>query len=176
MNTIFAPLLRKGVLVFVDDILVYNSTKEHHLQQLKQVYDILQKHQLLLKKSKCSFTHPQLEYLGHIIRAEGVATDPAKIQVVKEWATPTDSKQLRTFLGLVGYYRKFIRNYGVLSRPLTDLLKKNIQFVWTPQLQQCFDTLKATLISAPVLDLPNFNQPFTIATDVCDKGIGAVLM
>jgi hypothetical protein len=110
-----------------------------------------------------------LEYLGHIISAEGVATDPHIIQVVQNLSTPTDSKQLRAFLGLAGYYRKFIKNYGIISRPLTDLLKKNVQFTWTPQLQMCFDTLKQALISAPVLALPNFKQPFTIEADASDK-------
>jgi hypothetical protein len=176
MNTIFATLLRKGVLVFVDDILVCSVTMEQHLQQLRQVFDILQHHKMFLKKSKCSFAQSQQEYLGHIISAEGVATDPQKIQVVQQWSTPTDTKQLRAFLGLAGYYRKFIRNYGIISRPLTDLLKKNVQFTWTPHLQICFDTLKQALISAPVLALPNFKQPFTIETDASDKGVGAVLM
>jgi hypothetical protein len=168
-NTIFATLLRKGVLVFVDDILVYSATMSQHLQQLQQVFDILQHHKMFLNKSKCSFAQSQLEYLGHIISAEGVATDPHIIQVVQNLSTPTDSKQLRAFLGLAGYYRKFIKNYGIISRPLTDLLKKNVQFTWTPQLQMCFDTLKQALISAPVLALPNFKQPFTIEADASDK-------
>jgi hypothetical protein len=176
MNTIFAPMLRKGVLVFVDDILVYSTTMEQHLHQLQQVFAIMQHHKLLLKKSKCTFAQPQLEYLGHIISAQGVATDPQKIQAVQNWGPPSDNKQLRAFLGLAGYYRKFIKHYGIISRPLTDLLKKNGQFLWTPQLQMSFDTLKQALISAPVLALPNFKQPFTIETDASDKGIGAVLM
>lgn len=108
MNTIFAPLLRKGVLIFMDDILVYSPTLEQHLILLQQVFQTLKEHKLLLKRSKCFFGQQQLEYLGHIISGEGVATDPSKILVVQNCPPPTDTKQLRAFLGLAGYYRKFI--------------------------------------------------------------------
>ena len=128
MNTIFQPLLRNGVLVFVDDILIYSKTLEYHLALLEQVFNILQQHQLLLKRSKCSFAQQSLDYLGHIISAQGVATDPQKTAAIATWPPPSDVKQLGSFLGLSGYYRKFIRNYGVLSRPLSDLLKKNALF------------------------------------------------
>ena len=119
MNTIFAPKLRKFVLVFVDDILVYSTSLEEHLNHLQQVFHLLHEHHFLLKYSKCSFATQSLEYLGHIISAAGVATDPTKIQAVKEWHVPTDLKQLRGFLDLSGYYRKLIKNYGIISRPLT---------------------------------------------------------
>jgi len=140
------------------------------------VFTILGQNQFLLKHSKCSFAKKSLEYLGHIISAEGVSTDPAKIQAVTTWPVPQDLKQLRGFLGLSGYYRKFIQHYGIINRPLTDLLKKNSVFLWIPQHQQAFDTLKQALISAPVLALPDFSKPFTIETDASANGIGAVLM
>lgn len=127
--------LRQCVLVFVDDILIYSPTLESHLDHLQQVFTILSEHQLLLKWSKCSFAQQSLEYLGHIISQQGVATDPKKIEAVANWPQPTDAKQLRGFLGLLGYYRKFIKNYGLLSHPLTDLLKKDTLFHWTPPLQ-----------------------------------------
>ena len=104
-----------------------------------------------------------------------MATDPKKIEAVANWPTPTDLKQLRGFLGLSGYYRKFIKNYGLISRPLTDLLKNDVLFHWTPQLQMSFEALKQALISAPVLVLPDFNKPFTIETDASSTGVGAVL-
>lgn len=176
MNTIFSPLLRKLVLVFVDDILVYSPTLEDHIQHLQQVFHILGEHQFLLKQSKCSFAKQSLEYLGHIISAGGVSTDPAKIQAVTSWPVPQDLKQLRVFLGLLGYYRKFIKHYGIISRPLIDLLKKDNIFSWNPQHQQAFDTLKQALASAPVLALPDFSKPFTIETDASATGIGAFLM
>ncbi|CAO2200139.1 unnamed protein product [Urochloa humidicola] len=176
MNTIFQPLLRKCVLVFVDDILIYSKSLEEHQEHLQAVFQILHKHRLLLKKSKCSFAQASLEYLGHIISGQGVSTDPSKIQAVKDWPTPKDVKQLRGFLGLSGYYRKFIQHYGVISRPLTDLLKKNTPFIWTEQLQQSFDSIKQALISAPVLALPDFTKEFIVETDASALGIGAVLM
>lgn len=173
MNTILGPLLRKCVLVFVDDILIYSQSLEEHKQHLAQVFAILEEQQFLLKKSKCTFAQQQLEYLGHVISNRGVATDPKKVQAVADWPTPADIRQLRGFLGLSGYYRKFIKNYGVLSRPLTDLLKKGVSFVWTPQHDQCFQQLKHALVTAPVLSLPDFTKSFTIASNY---GIGAVLM
>jgi len=176
MNQMFSEQLRKFVLVFVDDILVYSPTLEEHLLYLQQVFTILQQHKFLLKHSKCSFAQTSLEYLGHIISGTGVSTDPTKVNVVANWATPTNVKQLRGFLGLSGYDRKFIKNYVLFSRPLTDLLKKNVPFVWTGQHQLCFDTLRAALISAPVLALPDFSKGFQIETNASAKGIGAVLM
>jgi hypothetical protein len=176
MNTVFAPLLRKHVLVFMDDILIYSKTLDNHKQHLQEVFQILRDNKFYIKRSKCSFAQQSLEYLGHIISNQGVATDPVKIQAVKQWPTPTDMRQLRGFLGLSGYYKKFIRHYGILSKPLTDLLKKNTQFIWTTQHKQSFEALKQALISAPVLALPDFSKKFTVETDASAKGIGAVLM
>lgn len=104
-----------------------------------------------------------------------MSTDPKKIEAMVNWPSPTDARQLRGFLELFGYYRKFIKNYGLLSRPLTDLLKKDTMFHWTPQLQISFDTLKQALVFAPVLVLPDFTKSFTIETDASSTGIGAVL-
>lgn len=116
MNTIFQPLLRHYVLIFIDDILIYSKTLEDHLAHLQQVFSIREQHHLYLKKFKCSFAQSSLEYLGHIISAQGVATDPHKTQAVADWPTPQDAKQLRSFLGLSGCYRKFIKNYRIISR------------------------------------------------------------
>lgn len=176
MNVIFAELLRKGVLVFMDDILVYSKTLEEHLELLKKVFRILEKHQFLIKKSKCKFAQKTVDYLGHVISAAGVATDPSKVQAVKNWPTPKNLKQLRGFLGLTGYYRKFIQHYGLLARPMTELLKKGTLFQWTPQTEQSFQLLKQRLIEAPVLAVPDFDQQFVVETDASDCGIGAVLM
>jgi hypothetical protein len=121
MNAIFAPMIRKGVLVFMDDILVYSPTLDSHVSQLQQVFSLLKEHQLSIKQSKCSFAQQSLEYLGHIISDRGVATNPSKIQAVQNWPTPKNTKQVRGFLGLTGYYRKFIRGYSLISRTLSNL-------------------------------------------------------
>ncbi|XP_004971882.1 uncharacterized protein LOC101768429 [Setaria italica] len=176
MNKIFAEFNRKFVLVFVDDILIYSTSYEQHLQHLQLVFDVIAKHEFFLKPSKCSFAQQQLEYLGHIISAEGVATEPSKVQVIQNWPTPKNSKDLRAFLGLAGYYRKFIKNYGVMSKSLTELLKKNMPYQWTATNQEAFEAIKAALTSAPVLKLPDFQQEFIIETDASTQGIGAVLM
>jgi hypothetical protein len=128
MNEIFAELLTRGVLVFMDDILIYSKSLDDHVALLKQVFAILEKHQFLIKKSKCSFAKNTVEYLGHVISEAGVATDSSKIQAISIWPTPKIVKQLRGFLGLTGYYKKFIKHYGLLSKPLTDLVRKNVQF------------------------------------------------
>uniref|UniRef100_A0A0A9GB41 Reverse transcriptase domain-containing protein n=1 Tax=Arundo donax TaxID=35708 RepID=A0A0A9GB41_ARUDO len=128
MNVCLAPLLIKCVVVFIDDILIYSKTWEEHLEH-KLVFDLLRQHQFKIKLSKFSFAKQVLSYLGHIISANGVATDPNKIAIIQKWPSPTDVKAVRSFLGLAGYYRKFVRNFGVLSRPLTNLLKKGQIFV-----------------------------------------------
>jgi hypothetical protein len=176
MNQVFAAQIRKYVLVFVDDILVYSKTVEEHAQHLTVVFELLHCNKLYIKRSKCSFAQQSLEYLGHVISKDGVATDPSKITAVKNWPKPSNAKQLRGFLGLAGYYRKFIRNFGAISRPLTNLLKKHKQFLWNRDEQASFQALKTALIYAPVLALPDFKQEFVLETDACDTGIGAVLM
>lgn len=176
MNTILSPLLRKGVLVFIDDILIYSKTMAEHVLLLKSVFQLLAQHQLKVKRSKCTFASSQLTYLGHVISDAGVSTDPKNIAAVVRWAVPQNVKEVRGFLGLAGYYRKFVRHFGVISRPLTDLLKKHVVFVWTSEHQAAFDALKAALTSAPVLALPDFTQTFEIETDASDRGVGAILM
>ena len=129
MNVIFAPLLRKGVLIFMDDILLYSKNLQEHKDLLQQVFTILAQQKFFVKLSKCSFAQTALEYLGHIISAQGVATDPSKIQAIRDWPVPLNVKELRAFLGLAGYYRKFIALYGLISKPLTELLKKHVQLL-----------------------------------------------
>jgi hypothetical protein len=176
MNIIFEPLLRKGVLVFMDDILIYSSTLEEQVSLLQQVLKTLQTNNFFLKWSKCEFAKRELEYLGHTISGSSISTESSKIQAVSDWPAPQTMKELRGFLGLTGYYRRFIQHYAMISKPLTQLLKKGIQFQWTPKSQRAFDVLKQALVQAPVLSVPNFNEPFTLETDVSDQGIGAVLM
>jgi hypothetical protein len=126
--------------------------------------------------SKCEFAQQSISYLGHVISASGVATDQSKIATVRDWPAPTNAKELRSFLGLAGYYRKFVQNYGVIAKPLTNLLRKGVLYIWTEETEQAFQLLKASLISATVLRLPDFPKVFTIETDATDAGIGAILL
>lgn len=143
---------------------------------MKEVLQILQKDKWYVKFSKCEFASQKLLYLGHVISKDGVSTDPSKISTIEQWHVPVSVKEVRSFLGLAGYYRKFIRHYGIIAKPLTNLLRKGNLFLWTEIEATAFQTLKTALVSAPVLALPNFQKPFIIETDASDSGIGAVLM
>jgi hypothetical protein len=176
MNTTLSSLLRKCVLVFFDDILVYSRTLPEHISHLEAVFLLLQKDQWHVKLSKCHFAQRSISYLGHIISEEGVATDSAKVEAIQSWPSPVNVKELRSFLGLAGYYRKFVRHFAVITQPLTALLKKGSLFVWSLEQESSFLAVKAALCAAPVLALPNFNHTFCIETDACRNGVGAVLL
>jgi len=135
----------------------------------------LQRDHWQVKLSKCVFAQRQLKYLGHVISKRGVATDLEKVATVSQWPVPTTVKDLRSFLGLAGYYRRFVKHFSVITRPLNDLLKKGAIFLWTTVHDQAFQALKEALISAPVLALPDFTKPFCVETDASGTGIGAVL-
>ncbi|PNX97560.1 retrotransposon-related protein, partial [Trifolium pratense] len=175
MNEIFKPYLRKFVLVFFDDILVYSTNWANHLEHLALVLQILLKHQFVANKGKCAFGQERIEYLGHVISKAGVNVDPSKVDSVLQWPVPKNVKGVRGFLGLTGYYRKFIANYGNIAKPLTELTKKD-GFQWNTAAEEAFQRLKLAVTSAPVLALPNFNLPFEIECDASGKGVGAVLM
>jgi hypothetical protein len=175
MNEIFKPMLRKFVLVFFDDILIYSATWEKHLQHLKITLNVLANNQLVANRKKCAFAQLKVEYLGHVISLEGVAMDPSKVECVHQWPTPKNVKGVRGFLGLTGYYCKFIRGYGKLAKPLTELTKKE-GFKWEDREQEAFDKLKHHITTAPVLALPDFNQEFVIESDASGNGLGAILL
>ncbi|XP_042045728.1 uncharacterized protein LOC121792000 [Salvia splendens] len=175
MNTIFQPLLRKSVIVFFDDILIYSASLDLHASHLAEVLSILQANQFFVKLSKCSFCSTSVEYLGHIITDGQLKADSCKIDAMVAWPIPSTIKQLKGFLGLTGYYRRFIANYALIAAPLTDLLKKD-SFVWSPAAEQSFCELKTAMTSAPVLRLPDFSRQFCVETDACDFGVGAVLL
>jgi hypothetical protein len=175
MNHVFRPFLCHFVLVFFDDILIYSKTWKHHLTHVDQVLSLLTQHQLFLKHSKCAFGASEVEYLGHLVGKDGVRVDPKKIEAMQDWLHPKTLKSLRGFLGLIGYYRKFVKNYGKIAAPLTALLKKN-SFTWTPAAAQAFQTLKMAMCTTPVLALPDFTKTFVLESDASGKGIGDVLM
>lgn len=175
MNEVFKPYMRKFILVFFDDILVYSKGLAEHLEHLEITLSLLQQHQLFAKKSKCRFACTEIEYLGHVISDQGVRADPIKLQSMVSWPQPKSIKSLRGFLGLTSYYRKFIRGYGSIAAPLTQLLKKN-GFKWTEAATEAFLKLKEAVTNPPVLALPNFSKAFIIECDASSVGIGAVLM
>jgi hypothetical protein len=174
MNAIFRPYLRKFILVFFDDILIYSPNWDSHLQHIRRTLEILTSHSFVVKPSKCIFGRTEVDYLGHLIIVTGVKVDPHKIATMQSWPQPKTITELRGFLGLTGYYRKFVQFYGIIARPLTQLLKKG-QFGWNPEAEATFVALKHAMTMTPVLGLPNFSEVFVLETDASDKGIGAVL-
>lgn len=166
--------IHKMVLVFFDDILIYSKSSEEHLHHVREVFHLLRQHQLAVKFKKCAFGQSELEYLGHIISDVGVKVDRTKISAMLDWPQPTTVTELRGFLGLTGYYRKFVRNYGIIARPLTNLLRKG-QFAWSPEAEATFNALKTALTTTPMLAMSDFSLPFVIQTDASGEGIGAVL-
>ncbi|XP_070050257.1 uncharacterized mitochondrial protein AtMg00860-like [Nicotiana tomentosiformis] len=144
MQSIFGPYLRKFVLVYFDDILVYSLSLAQHLEHLLIVFKVLEANQLFSKRSKCSFAQPKVEYLDHVINGEGLSTDMAKIEAMISWPKPVCIKSFREFLGLTGYYRRFIKNYAIISKPLTLLLKKG-GFVWNEGADKAFEALKLAM-------------------------------
>ncbi|XP_026420082.1 uncharacterized protein LOC113316065 [Papaver somniferum] len=159
MNDIFRPYLRKFVLVFFDDILIYNNSMSEYLQHLQIVFQLLTENKLFLKESKCDFAKTSISYLGHIVSADGIAVEPDKISAITNWLIPSTIKDLRGFLGLAGYYRKFVCDYGKISAALTKLLKKDC-FTWSDEATEAFNKLKLALTTTPVLAFPDFSKDF----------------
>ena len=145
------------------------------MSHLRTVLEVLRSNQLYAKQSKCVFGCTEVEYLGHVISGEGVRVDSKKISAMVQWPIPDSVKALRGFLGLTRYYRKFIKGYGAIAKPLTDLLRK-YSFHWNDKALEAFTKLKEVMTQPPVLALPNFSRPFIIECDALGKGLGAVLM
>jgi hypothetical protein len=175
MNGVFRDYLDKFVIVFLDDILIYSKTEEEHEQHLRMVLQVLREHQLYAKLSKCTFYQKQIHYLGHIVSEDGIAVDPEKIEAIKGWPTPKNISEVRSFMGLAGYYRRFIEGFSKIAHPITSLQKKGIKFEWTTKCEESFQHLKDLLTSAPILKIADPNEDFVVCTDACKEGLGGVL-
>ena len=161
--------------MYLDDIIIFSPDVETHLKDLEEVFKRILQNGLHLKASKCSFFKSEIKYLGYLVTASGIMPDPTKVEAIKNIEAPKNVDELRSFLGLTGYYRKFVKNYARVTAPLTQLTWINEPYTWTPEHQTLFNELKQILTSAPILMHPDFNYPFIIQTDACDRGLGAVL-
>jgi len=175
MNRVFQPYLDKFVVVFIDDILVYSNSFEEHEEHLRQTLQTLRDHQLYAKLSKCEIWLKRVTFLGHVISTEGVFVDPQKVEAVLKWERPTLITEIRSFLGLAGYYRIFIEGFSLIATPLTQLTRKNKKWVWSEECEKSFQELKRRLTTAPMLTLPSGTEGFVVYSDASGKGLGCVL-
>ena len=175
INKVFMEYLDKFVVVFIDDILVYSKNEEEHEEHLRLVLQKLRENQLYAKLSKCEFWLDEVSFLGHVITDGGIAVDPGKVKDVLDRQPPQTVSEIRSFLGLTGYYRRFIENFSKISKPLTKLLEKGKDFKWTDACQDSFEELKKRLTTAPVLVIPDIHKNFDIYCDTSRQGMGCVL-
>ncbi|GJW05463.1 putative reverse transcriptase domain-containing protein [Tanacetum coccineum] len=176
MNRVCKPYLDKFVIVFIDDILIYSKSEEEHEVHLKTILDLLKKEKLYAKFSKCEFWLKEVQFLGHVVNCDGIHVDPSKVESVKNWKIPESSTEIRSFLGLAGYYRRFIENFSKIAKPLTLLTQKNKAYVWGDKQDEAFRILKEKLCNAPVLALPDGPNDFVVYCDASKQGFGCVLM
>ncbi|GJS28460.1 putative nucleotidyltransferase, ribonuclease H [Tanacetum coccineum] len=176
MNRVYKPYLDKFVIFFIDDILIYSKSKEEHEGHLRLVLELLRKEKLYAKFSKCEFWLQEVHFLGHVINQGGIHVDLGKIEAVKNWEAPTSLTEVRSFLGLAGYYRRFIANFSRIAKPLTLLTQKNKKYVWGAEQEEAFQLLKSKLCDAPILSLPDGVEDFVVYCDASNQGLGCVLM
>ena len=175
MELVLSGLYWQICIIYLDDIIIFGKTFAEMIQNLDMVFARLTEAGLKLQSKKCQLFKKEVEFLGHIINEQGVHTAPKKIECVKNWPLPHDIKDVRSFLGLCGYYRRFIADYSHVTKPLTRLLEKDQRFKWTAECSEAFNRLKHLLVTAPILAHPDFNQPFILDTDASNHAIGAVL-
>jgi hypothetical protein len=176
MNLVLMPELDKFVVVFIDDILIYSKNLEDHARHLHIVLQRLRDHRLYAKFFKCEFWLDTVKFLGHTISSNGISVDPSKVQEILDWKPPTSVHQIRSFLGLAGYYRRFIPDFSRIAKPMTELLKKGVKFSWNEKCGEAFHTLRAHLTTAPVFAQPDSSKPFDVYCDASGIGLGCVLM
>jgi len=172
---IMAGLAYKVCLVYLDDVIVFSSSVEEHFKRLRLVLSKLRDAGLKLKPSKCSLLQKQVSFSGHVVSGEGIRTDPEKVRVVADWPIPVNLREVRSFVGLCSYYRRFVKDFARISSPLHAMTKKNASFQWSEDCQEAFEELKCALTSAPVLAMPDDASTFILDTDASHSAIGAVL-
>jgi hypothetical protein len=168
--------LDKFVVAFIDDILIFSKNEEEHDEHLRLVLQKLRGNQLYAKLNKCEFWLKEVSFLGHIISEGGIFVDPSKVKDVLSWNTLQNVSDIRSFLGLAGYYRRFIEGFSKISKPMTELLEKGKTFEWTPRREASFQVLRKRLATTPVLNMPDMEKPFSIYCDASGQGLGCVLM
>ncbi|GKC51128.1 reverse transcriptase domain-containing protein [Tanacetum coccineum] len=176
MNRVCKPYLDKFIIVFIDDILIYSRNKEEHANHLRIILELLKKDKLYTKFSKCDFWIRIVQFLGHLINSQGLHVDPAKIEAVKNWTSPTTPIEIRQFLGLAGYYRRFIKDFLKIAKSLTELTQKNKKYIWGENQESAFQLLKQKLCEDIILALLEGNDDFFVYCDASHQGLGAVLM
>ena len=175
MDIVLTGLQWTSCLVYLDDIIVLGQTFTEHLSNLGSVFSRIRDAGLKIKPEKCSFLKEKVKYLGHIVSKEGIAADPEKTATVKTWPTPTSTKEVQQFLGLANYYRRFIKDFAQIAKPLHKLTERTSSFLWTTECQKSFEILRHLLSSPPILSYPDFTKPFILDTDTSNDGIGGVL-
>jgi hypothetical protein len=176
MNGIFWKYLDRFVQVFLDDILIYSKNEREHEEHLQIVLSYLRENKLYGKLSKCSFFQKEIHYLGHIISGEGISVDPEKVKAIMEWPVPKNSHEVRSFMGLVGYYWIFVEGFSKIEKPITTLKFKGVRYEWTEECDSAFIELKRLLTSVPILQVSDIEKDFTVYTDASKQGLGAVQM
>ena len=174
MHDIFMPYLDEFVIIYLDDLCIYSKSEEEHVEHVRKVLELLRKHQLYAKTSKCAFGVPEIEFLGHIVSDKGIAMDPAKVKAIVEWPELTNAREVLQFKGLVGFYKRFIKDFSKLAAPLSALTG-DVPFRWGAAEKEAFEALKRAITTAPILAAPDFSKPFTVTTDASKVAIGAVL-
>jgi hypothetical protein len=175
MNGFFRSYLGKFFIVFLDDILNYSRSEEEHEKHFRMVLQVLREHKIYAQLTKCSFYYRKICCLGNIISEEGIVLDPTKIKAIEEWPTPRNFVEMRSFIGITGYYIRFIEGFSNIVHPITSLQKKGVCFEWTLDCARSFQHLKNLLTSAPILRIVGSNADFVVCTDACKEGIDGVL-
>jgi hypothetical protein len=176
MNRIFQPYLDKFVVIFIDDILIYSKDSQEHAEHLRIVLEVLREKQLCAKFSKCEFWLSEVKFLGHVISQGGVSVDPSKVEAVLNWERPRSVTEVRSFVGLAGYYRRFTLGFSEIALPLTHLTRKGAAFDWDAACEWSFKTLKEKLTTALVLVIPDPTRKSVVYCDASNKGLGCILM